>query len=269
MSTEILAGALGELRAASTASGGTALTTTAGYIYLPLYARHLLITPRNFATAVVAKFALNPWLTVLRTNDNLLTPPTDYSENAQDGNSTNVVTLSDLSTLALGDFLLVGSHLPFRGVYCDVELTNSGSNSALTVHYWNGGWTSAGATDGTTAGSKTFAADGLVYWTVPTDWAATSLRAIYPSFPAKTYYSEAELFWTRWSVDVVLDESVTLNNMAAANRSTAYPEFVLGQSFEETIKHGFGGIGCIEALVNAGTGNLIVNAASVRDGRFK
>ena len=77
------------------------------------------------------------------------------------------------------------------------------------------------------------------------------------------------MFWTRWSVSAALDTAVTLDHMAAANRSTAYAELLSGQTFEERIRHGFGGIGCVEALVNAGTANLIVNVASVQDGRFK
>lgn len=264
MATEILAGPLGEIRAASTAGGGTALTTTAGFIQIPTGVRHLMITPRNFSTGVVAQIALNPYLVVIKTADALATAPTDYSENAQDGSAATDVTLSSLDTAANLDFLYVGSHLPFRGVVCDIDAAN-GTASVLTVKYWQDAapdaWTDITATDGTTSGGATFAVDGNVTWTVPTDWLKASLLTIADttlSFP----YAGLPMYWTRWEVSVALDSSTTLNSMLSMNRSTAYWELLSGQPLEERITKGLGGIGCVEALMNAGTGNLIVNAAS-------
>jgi len=266
---EVWAGQLGELRAASTASGGTALTTTATYIQLPLKTSHLFITPRNFSTAVVAKVALNPWLVVLKTTDNMITTPTDYSEAAQDGSTDTDVDVSALGALTDGDFLLIGSHLPFRGVYIDVDGTNAAGTATLNVHYWNGAWTDASDTDGTFS-TMVFAQDGLVYWTVPTTWKPETIATLYPTMTTKTYYSDKLLYWTRWSVSVALaDTAITFNSMVAANRSTSYSEWLEGQPLEQRIKHGeIGGIGCIEALTNAGTANLIVNATTLHDGRY-
>lgn len=268
MATEVLAAAVGELRAASTADGGTALTTTATYILLPQLAYHIFITPRNFSTAVVAKWLLNPWLAVLKTIDAMATAPTDYSSAAQDADATTDVVLSSLDTLANGDFLLIGSHLPFRGCYLDVDAPNGAAASTLAVAYWNGSaWVSISATDGTSDATRPFAVDGLVYWTVPTDWTKAKLTDLYPTTPVSTY-TNMPLYWTRWSVSVAVDSSTTLNSLVAANRSTAYAEWLSGQAFEERITKAPGGVGCIEALVNAGTANLIVNVASARDGRL-
>ena len=273
---EIWAGQLGELRAASTAGGGTALTTTAGFIQLPLKADHIFITPRNFSTAVVAQVALNPWLVVLKTTDNMASVR-DYSEAAQDGLATTDVDVSSLSTLANGDFLLVGSHIPFRGVYIDVDSTNSLGTAALDVFYWNGKWTDYSDTDGTFS-TMVFAQDGLVYWTVSATWMKAKLQDLYPQAPrlipssinGSTTSYDTPLYWTRWSVDAAItDTSVTFNSMVAANRSTAYLELTSGQMFEERIKHGLGGIGCVEALTNAGTANLVVNVATLREGEYK
>ena len=267
---EIWAGQLGELRAASTADGGTALTTTATFVQLPLKTHHIFITPRNFATAVVAKFSLNPWLVVLKTTNGMTSEPTDYSNAAQDADAATDVDVSSLSTLANGDFLLIGSHIPFRGVYVDVDSTNSLGTAALDVHYWNGAWTDASDTDGTFS-TMVFAQDGLVYWTVPTDWRVATIATLYPLMTVQTYYSDVPLFWTRWSVDAAItDTTVTFNSMVAANRSIAYMELLSGQQFEQRIKHGdIGGVGCVEALANAGTANLIVNVSSSRDGRYQ
>lgn len=270
---EVWAGQLGELRAASTADGGTALTTTATYIQLPLKTGHVFITPRNLAGAVVAKVHLNPWLVVLKTTDNLAGPPVDYSEDAQDASTSTTVDVSSLSTLANGDFLLVGSHLPFRGVYIDVYGTNSAGTAALDVAYWNGvAWADITDTDGTFS-TRVFAQDGLVYWTVPSAWKTSTLKNIYnPTWESDEGFERRSLYWTRWSVDAAItDTAVTFYSMVAANRDTShYAELLSGQRFEERIKHGeIGGIGCVEALTNAGTANLIVNIATTHDGRYE
>ena len=268
MATEVLAGQIGEIRATSTAGGGTALTTTATYVHLPIGSYHIYITPRNFSTAVVAKFSFNPWLVVLKTTDTMATAPTDYSAAAQDASAATDIDVSELNTLANGDFLLVGSHLPFRGVYIDVDGTNSLGTASTSVYYWNGSdWADTTETDDTFS-TRTFAQDGLVYWSVPSAWAATTLKALYPSTPASAY-TKLNYFWTRWEVSAALtDTSVTFNSMVAANRSTAYAELLSGQTFEERVTKGLGGVGCIEALTDAGTANLIVNVATVREGRF-
>ena len=268
MANEVIAAGLGELRAASTAGGGTALSTTATFIQLPVLSHHVFITPRNFSTAVVAQVALNPYLVVLKTADVMATAPTDYSSAAQDADAATNVVLSALDTLANGDFILVGSHLPFRGAYLDVDGANA-IGSVLSVFYWNGtAWADASATDGTTSGGNTFAVDGLVSWTVPSAWALAKLSAIYTTTPASVL-TGLNLYWTRWSVSVLLTNPTTLNSLLAANRSTAYSEWLSGQPLEQRIKVGVGGVGCVEALVNGGTGNLIVNVAAIRDGRIE
>ena len=279
MATDIQSGPLGEFRAASTAGGGTALTTTATCIALSLNAHHAFLTPRNFAGAVVAKVAFNPWLTILKTSDNLATPPVDYSEAAQDGDASVDVVLSDFDTLANGDFLLIGSHMPFRGVLIDIDGANAGAASVLTVTYWNGtAWVTTSATDGTTSGGVTMAVDGAVTWTVPAPWKAESLQGIFAKVgpadcapfknPNLTIPYAEKMYWTRWVTDVVFDASTTANSMLALNRSTAYGELLAGQVHERRLHRGLGGFGCVEALTDAGTANLIVNVDSGNGGRF-
>ncbi len=243
MATEVLVGGLGERRAASTANGGTALTTTATYIQLPLTTKQLTITPRNFATAVVTKYNLNPWLVVLETNDGMLTAPTDYSNTAQDADATTEIDLDSFDTLANGVFLLVGSHLPFRGGYVGVDNSHpNGTTSTLTVSYWNGSaWVDTTATDGTSSSSKTFAVDGLVYWTVPTARKPGMLSPIYPGTPASKY-TGLNYYWTRWEVSVALDSDTLVESIVAANRSTAYPELIEGQPQEEEIRELLNGV---------------------------
>ena len=53
------------------------------------------------------------------------------------------------------------------------------------------------------------------------------------------------------------------------NRSTAYGELLASLSpVERRIHRGLGGYGCIEAVADSGTGNLIVNVDSGNSGRF-
>jgi len=268
-STRINLGKVGEFRIAS-ASKGTALTDTASFTQFPLKTNRLTITPTVFTTAVVVRLLLNPWLTVLKTTDDMSTPPTDYSLEAQDNDTGTDVDLSVLNTRANGDFLLVGSHAPFRGIYFDVDGTNAAGTAQVTVYYWNGGhWVDTSAT---TTGIRTTAAwdkDGIVTWTVPTAWRPATALHLYPSSKIeRLYYANVPLYWTRWEVDAAItDTAVTLNSMSAANRSSSYAELVSGQMVSVDIEHGFGGTACIEALTDAGTAYLVVN--SISKGNFE
>lgn len=272
MATEIVSGALGEFRAMSSASGGTALTTTAGFIQFPALSiagenkkAHLFVTPRNFSTAVVAKIAFNPWLIILKTTDDMATTPTDYSIEAQDSSTGTSVDISSLSTVANGDWLLIGSHQPFRGANLDVDSANTTGSRTLTVAYWNGGsWISYSLTY-SVAWTTAFDADTTITWTPVTNWATTTFRKLYPNLNVNLYYSDIPLYWTRWSVSGALSGTVTLDSMVSANRSTNYGELLSGQTLEQRIVYGFGGLGCIEALTNAGTANLVVNVAALRE----
>ena len=268
MSTEVTAGPQGPIRAASTAAGGTALSTTAAFIQLPRVTRHLEMIPRNFLTAVVYQVAYNPFLLVFKTADSLATAPTDSSWAMQDGSTATTLVLNDFDVAANGNFIYVFSHQMFRGARAIVGNTNS-TVSALTVKYWDGGaWADISASDGTqTGGDTTFGQSGNVTWTVPTDWARVSLvDAGDTSLPGALF--RQPYYLTRWEVSVQLDASVTLTGLVAMNRSTAYAEYLSGLAKELQVNHGPGGIGCIEALVDAGSGNLIVNAAAAYGGDF-
>lgn len=258
MATETYAGPLGEVRAASTAAGGTALSTTADLIGLPEGTRFVQLTTRNYSTAVVAKVALVPYLLVLKTQDDSASF-TDYSSAAQDNDTATSVSLDSQDTAAEGDFLYVGSHLPFRGVDIDVEQANGNAN-VVTVKYWNGSaWGDISDTDGTISSSKSMAQDGQVTWSIPADWAADSLVDIGDTSASTIHVRTQDIYWTRWEFDAALDSNVELDHMLAMSRSTAYAELIAGQTLEASVTMGPAGIGGVEALTNAGTANLIVN----------
>ncbi len=260
MAQPTYSGPLGELRSASTAAGGTALTTAPVVIPLPAGIHHVMIEGRNYTAAVVSQIALTPYLFVLKTADDLATV-TDYSSAAQDNNTSTDVVLSSLDTIANLDYIMVGSHLPFRGVVIDVDATNSVA-SVLTVKYRKSDntWATTSATDGTISAATTMAVDGNVTWTMPTDWIPCKLTDT-GTIGAAVPHRGSMLYWTRWEVSVALDASTTLNSMMALARSTAYYELPTGRLIEEEIKQGPYGWAGIEARTDAGTANLIVNAS--------
>lgn len=254
-----LPGPLGEQRIAS-ASKGASLTTTAALVVFPNGTTRVQLIPRNFSTAVVARYAVNPYVAVLRT-DNNLKDATDYSDNAQDATAATVVTLSGLLTAALGGYLYVGAHVPFRGVSVTMTANVNGTASVLSGYYWNGtAWADASVTDGTDNAGATFGQTGNITWTVPTAWAKTSLLGIDSPTPGSdvAYYNRP-LYWMRFQVSAALDTTTTASQIVSLNRSTSYAELpeTLAQEFEVT--KAVGGESCIEALTDAGTGNLIVN----------
>ena len=257
-----------ESRAASSAGGGTALTTTAARVTLFDKTQGISIVPRNFSTAVVAKWAPCPYLVILKTSDDLATV-TDYSDEAQDRDATTDVDLSSLGTLANGDYVLVGSHLPFRGIDIDVDAVNANA-SVLTAKYWNGSaWTDISASDGTASGGATFAQDGQITWTVPASWTKARLREIVPASAAAVGPTQHEpMYWLRIEVSAALDATTTQNAWISMPRSTAYAELTTGLLQELSCQKGPGGIAAIEALTDAGTANLIVNCYAWGDSGF-
>jgi hypothetical protein len=223
--------------------------------------------PRNFAGGgVIARFALNPFLVVVRTADggaNL----SDVSEVVQNAEDAGVLDLASFDTLANGDALYMGAHLPFSGVRFDGTLFNVNA-STLTVEYWNGSrWVDLTATDGSAAAGATFGQDGNVIWTVPVSWMPGALHRILGT-PGRTPHGDATLFWTRWTVSAALDATVTVANLLSINRSTTYAGIasVETQPVALSVHWGPNGIGAIEALTDAGTANLVINAATRADG---
>jgi len=268
---------LTELRAASTASGGTALTTTAtgasapsalGMMTIPFGADYVSITPRNFAGCAVARVSLNPYLTIFVTTDAGATPAgiTDISDEMQDGDTTDVA-IDDLPTAGTG-YIYVGAQIPFRGVAIDVGSDPNSQANDLTVNYWNGAWTDISDTDSTDTGAS-LAVDGTVVWTVPSAWVKASLKAIGDTLPGGNVVPNATtpLYWTRWEWSDVMDVSTDIVQMLALGRSTAYAELLEGQTLE--LKLSDREVGCIQGITDAGTANLVVNVGSLVSSEFE
>lgn len=263
-----LIGPIGEMRAVSTAGGGTALTSAATFLQLLPGAEAVQVVARNYATAVAVQAALCPWLTILKTTDSFAaaTNTTEYSDAAQDASTGTDVVLSSLATSGA---VWVGSHIPFRGVSIDVDAAN-GNAATVAATYWTTGATMASltVTDGTASGGATFAVDGTITWTVPTDWQAAPLATVAGIAAGVQIPQKAEaLYWVRFTVNAALDSSTTQNSWIAMNRSTAYHELIAeAPEIALAVRRGSGGHAAVELKTDAGTANAVVNVLT--GGRF-
>ena len=262
MPTEILGANLGHQRAAGAASG-VSLSTTAAFTAFHRGTEYIDLVPRNFSGAAVARYALCPYLVILKADsaDDLAGSLQDYSAIAQDGSTSTTV---DLSSLAAGRNVYVGSAIPFRGVNIDVNATNSTGSTALTVYYWAGSWVDISDSDGTSS-SVSLDQDGSVTWTVPSAWQSTSLVKIDRSVNSSLSWRDVQMYWTKWTWNAVIAAGTTLDHMLGINESTAYAEVPSSLGTGMRIHNGFGsnGVGGVETLTNAGTGNMLVTCSAL------
>lgn len=175
--------------------GETRLLTTANAVQamnVPPGAEVLEIRGTSTTTA----FQFCPNLTAFYF-DNSAGTYTDASGSWSDRGDGTTVTLSSFE--ASVDFIYLGCVVPFRGLYVNQTATNS-TAAVLTIEYWNGAWTSAGAiTDVTSNGGATLNRDGAITIdTVPTDWTTTRVS------------TGGELFWIRLSSSATWDSSVAV-----------------------------------------------------------
>lgn len=267
-SSDSFAGPLNEARAVSTASGGTALSSTATVVGLANGTTHVSVIARNFAAAVVGKFALNPYLLLLVSTDQGASS-TDYSDAGQNNPAGSGVVVDGMKTYANGGAFYIGSHVPFRGLAVVMSGSVNAVVSTLTVEFWNGSaWTAvAGKSDGTAAGGATLAQNGNITFTVPTTWSADYFANVvqtpFAAQPAQRGaafpHSVRKNYWLRLTVSAALTASTTIAQAFALNRSTAYAEMLENSLMQFRVQKVPGGIAALELLTDAGSGNAIVN----------
>ena len=252
MPTPTSPGYLGQQRRLGAALG-TVLNTTRTHVAIPAGARYVTFTPGTFVTGVVAQIALNPYLTILKTTDLMVTNPTDYSENAQDGDAATLVTLSSQPALANGGAIYVGSVEPFSGINLTV-VNGSGGAGTIGLFFWNGtAWQDNAPTDGTTNANAT----GDVTWTVQPTWRPGSLQTILALAAPRGPIPASEMYWMRWTTSVAYDATTTLSSVYSINRyGNAVQELPTGVAFESEIYRAKNG-GNLQAIMNAGTGLLL------------
>jgi hypothetical protein len=92
---------------------------------------------------------------------------TDHSVEADASAGTPFATLTDAD-----DALYLGKDTPFKEVYFD--FATPGSYGAVVVEYWDGN--SWEAVTGLGGAAAALAADGKMQWTLPVDWAVTTIN---------------------------------------------------------------------------------------------
>lgn len=104
-------------------------------------------------------------------------------------------------TLTTADYLYVGYFTPFDRLQWNLDETTVNGNAATmtTFQYpaWDPNiakhtWTSLTLTDGTETGGATFAQDGTMSWTMPTDWGPLN-------------HANRTRYWVRMRPDALLD----------------------------------------------------------------
>jgi len=272
MPTQTRAAVDHELRSAGFVSGGLAATTTVKTAGFPVGTQSLFSHVHNLSSSTVVQFALNPWLTVLKTDDSGATF-TDYSSVAQNDLADSGIVMSSLPTLANGGALFIGSHVPFRGLSIDVSAVN-GTDGLMTADYYDGtAFVDASETDGTATGDAGLAQDGAVTFAVAADWVAAPFRDIMdkanepfgPTYVKPTTEGRshvANLYWIRLKTSVAFDSATTLHSIHALNRSVSYAQLGAGVAFDRALTRGFGGFGSIEYRTDAGTADFNVTVGS-------
>jgi hypothetical protein len=278
-------GPFGETREEGSGNG-TALTAgTTTLINIFPGTSHLSLITRNLAGgAVSVRYNFNPYILQLVTNDHKTF--TDNSVNAQGTAGGRALILDGLAAFAWnGGAYYIGSHLPIRGL----NFTSNQANavvSTLTGFFWNGtAWASlAGFTDNTAVGGATFAQSGTITWTVPTTAAKAMFPLTWPQFGVSisgwaslpgymgsqnpvapimfgtlTPYSEKPRYWYQLQVSAALTSPTSGSLMLPFNRSTTYSDHIGADLVQKSVFKGPDGDSCIEATVDAGTANLIVN----------
>jgi hypothetical protein len=109
------------------------------------------------------------------------TDETDEANNA----TTNDMTLMPASPV-VGDAYIFGHHEQFGQLKLDI--TTLGTGGTITWEYWNGAWT---ALSGVTDGTNSFANSGIniVSWTIPGDWATSTINGQGPFFYMRARFS--------------------------------------------------------------------------------
>ena len=116
-----------------------------------------------------------------------------------------------LSAMTSSDYLYVGTVGITGGFVVDIGATVNANAATLTAQYSDSlrAWSTLTiASDGSSSGGATFAQDGLVLVTVPSDWTPHSLADIVSGAPATR-----PLYWARYIVNATLTTAMLLRNL--------------------------------------------------------
>lgn len=126
-----------------------------------------------------------------------------------------------LNAFQTADRIYIGCRRRFRGLAVDMDGTNAAGTAAMVGEYLNAVsvFTDLSVTDGTFT-ARTLEADGLITWTVPTDWIKRTLAqatsGLTEGSPVADVPTTDALFWVRLRVDAALtDTSIDIDELVA------------------------------------------------------
>ena len=163
---------------------------------------------------------------------------------------------------AAGDRLYLCASDIIGGLRIDmVDASVNGEACVLTANYWNGtAWASLSATDGTVSAGKSFAADGSITWTAPTDWVAAPLGGPKPDAILTTLatpFADAPIddgFWVQFVWTLIFDADTEVEDIWTLNKNTSRGYFRSGQEYHISLDRR--NVGAIEAILAAGTATM-------------
>ena len=166
---------------------------------------------------------------------------TDLTANTTDRDSATTGSISAILSTA---FIYISSNYRFRGFYCNMSSSVNANAATLTIGYWNGtAWGAvAGGSDGTASGGATFAVDGEVSWTLPSDEVTTDVNGVLGAY------------WIRLSVSATLSASTAIEELILLHQNVNY-DYIQGGLHTFNCDQ----VGGFVALVDAGTATGRVN----------
>lgn len=133
------------------------------------------------------------------------------------------------ATEATGDAFYVGLRQQFGGIRVDYAGGTAGVGGAIAAEYWDGdSWEALSITDPTTGFTATAADDYVITWTIPGDWAKTTVNSgeslFFIRIRPSTTYSTNPVLDQLWCVraDLLLTTSY-LTNSAQHGLVTSLP----------------------------------------------
>ena len=150
-----------------------------------------------------------------------------------------------LDAMQTTDILYVGCEAQFGGLRVDMTASVNANASVMDAEYWNGTtWADLTETDGTASGGKMFAQSGAITWTMPTDWALTSVNG------------SPQLYWMRIKVSAALSADVEIADVHTRNKDTSRGYNEAGMAYQFSLN--LDKVGAFEAVLAAGSDTLDV-----------
>lgn len=142
--------------------------------------------------------------------------PSTFTDETTDFNSSAAGDVQPFPAAeAIGDYFAVGHRVPFRGL--NIVISTAGIGGVIAWEYWNGSaWTALSSVSDLTVGFTATASSTAysVYWTVPSDWATTSLNG------TTLYYARARVTTTYSTNPVFTSGTLSGINLVLAAEGT-------------------------------------------------